>query len=68
MKITMLVSVSRGDFNARIGQTVDVETELAQDLIANQMAIVAGAIADEPNTAAPEPVPPPTAGLIDLVL
>jgi hypothetical protein len=45
MIVRMLVSVSRSDgFSARIGQEIELEDELAQELMTNEQAEPVGAI------------------------
>ena len=39
MKIRMLVSISRDDFTARIGQELDLDTALAHALIGDAQAV-----------------------------
>lgn len=63
MKIRMLVSISRDDFNARLGQELDLDTGFAHDLIRDGHAMPLDTIV-LPRAPSVEPSAP--RGTIDL--
>ena len=69
MLIQMLVSISRSDgFNAHIGQEIDVDDPLAQELMTNEQAEPVNAIKlpRGPKPAPIDAVPGSQSGSIDL--